>query len=76
MTDEEEYTEEILEVMVNAEGETPYGPIVNYNGQPINKNSAHNICRFCYRSSWTDNTKEKCCFHRKGNKKCDIVKLQ
>ena len=43
MPDEDEYTEELLEVMVNSEGEQPYGPVVNYNGQPINKNSAHNF---------------------------------
>ena len=43
MPDEDEYTEELLDVMVNAEGEQPYGPVVNYNGMPLNKNSGHNF---------------------------------
>ena len=41
MPDEDEYTEKLLDVMVNAEGEQPYGPVVNYNGMPLNKNSGH-----------------------------------
>ena len=41
MPDDDEYTEKLLEVMVNHEGEQPYGPVVNYNGKPFNKNSAH-----------------------------------
>lgn len=41
MPDDDEYTEGLLEVMIEAQGETPYGPIVNYNGKPFNKNSAH-----------------------------------
>jgi len=40
MPDEEEYKEKLLDVMVNAEGKTAYGPVVNFNGMPIDKNSA------------------------------------
>ena len=43
MPDEDEYTEELIEVMVDNEGEQPYGPVVNYNNQPFNKNSARNF---------------------------------
>ena len=36
----EEYREELLEVMVDAEGEETYGNIINVDGMPINKRSA------------------------------------